>query len=235
VEDARKRRDARHLRKWWDHDRGMLCGRFELPDTDGAYLESVLDELVERMRPTKGQAWDTRDHRYADALVELCRAGEHADPDQPTLAAPVRLHVEIPLEGPAQLAGIPLPDEWVAAVRAQAQIELTVTDRVRTAVATARARSPISARRRAAVLRRDGHCRWPGCGRRKGLHVHHLVPLCHGGTDDLANLAAVCPAHHALLIPHGDYVLEGNPNQPDGLRLTRHHANLTGAGARAGP
>jgi len=29
----------------------------------------------------------------------------------------------------------------------------------------------------------------------------------------------VCPYHHGLLVPHGDYVLDGNPNQPDGLSL----------------
>ena len=45
--------------------------------------------------------------------------------------------------------------------------------------------------------------------------------LSLGGSDDVANLAAVCPAHHALLVPHGDLVLEGNPIQPDGLHL-RH-------------
>ena len=39
--------------------------------------------------------------------------------------------------------------------------------------------------------------------------------------DDVANLAAVCPAHHALLVPHGDLVLSGNPNRPDGLALRR--------------
>ena len=79
----------------------------------------------------------------------------------------------------------------------------------------------MSDKRRRAVLRRDGHCRWPGCRRRLGLQVHHLVPSSWGGSDEVANLAAVCPAHHALLIPHGEYVLAGNPNQPDGLDLRR--------------
>lgn len=37
----------------------------------------------------------------------------------------------------------------------------------------------------------------------------------------MSNLASVCPYHHGLLIPHGDHVLEGNPNTPDGLTL-RH-------------
>jgi hypothetical protein len=37
----------------------------------------------------------------------------------------------------------------------------------------------------------------------------------------MSNLASVRPAHHALLVPHGDLILEGNPNQPDGLALHR--------------
>jgi hypothetical protein len=49
--------------------------------------------------------------------------------------------------------------------------------------------------------------------------VHHLHPSSWGGGDDTANLASVCAYHHGLLIPHGDYILEGNPNQPDGLTL----------------
>jgi hypothetical protein len=37
----------------------------------------------------------------------------------------------------------------------------------------------------------------------------------------MSNLASVCPAHHALLIPHGDLILDGNPNRPDGLTLRK--------------
>jgi hypothetical protein len=51
----------------------------------------------------------------------------------------------------------------------------------------------------------------------------------------VANLAAVCAAHHHELVPHGEWTLDGNPHQPGGLRLTRGPRNLTGAGARAGP
>ena len=59
-----------------------------------------------------------------------------------------------------------------------------------------------------------------------------------GGTDDISNLAAVCAGggtdHHAMLIPHGPWILTGNPNQPDGLRLT-HHDDIDDHDARAGP
>ncbi len=152
-----------------------------------------------------------------------------------TAAAPVRLHVQVPLHGPAELAGVPLPDEWLAAVRADAQVALTVVDERGADVATDRVRRTLSERRRGAVLSRDGHCRWPGCNRRLGLQVHHLVPVSWGGSNDLANLAAVCPAHHAQLVPHGEWSLEGNPHQPDGLHLARRPRQMTGAGARAGP
>jgi hypothetical protein len=37
--------------------------------------------------------------------------------------------------------------------------------------------------------------------------------------DDISNLAAVCPAHHRLLVPHGLLALVGNPNVPDDLEL----------------
>jgi hypothetical protein len=82
-----------------------------------------------------------------------------------------------------------------------------------------RATPGISHKLRRAVLLRDARCRVAGCGRRRGLEVHHLVPRSWDGTDEISNLAAVCPAHHRLLIPHGLLALVGNPNLPDGLEL----------------
>ena len=81
-----------------------------------------------------------------------------------------------------------------------------------------RAAPAISPKLRRGVLLRDARCRVPGCGRWRGLQVHHLVPRSWPGTDDISN-AAVCPAHHRLLVPHGLLALVGNPNLPDGLEL----------------
>ena len=44
-------------------------------------------------------------------------------------------------------------------------------------------------------------------------------PAAMAATDQLANLAAVCPTHHRMLVPHGTKALAGNPNLPDGLEL----------------
>jgi hypothetical protein len=143
------------------------------------------------------------------------------------------VQVDINLHGEANMCGVPLPDEWVDAARANARVHLRVIDGDGNVIAEDHARTFVSQKRRRAVVRRDGRCRWPGCGRRLRLQVHHLHPSSWGGGDDTANLASVCAYHHGLLIPHGDYILEGNPNTPDGLNLRRLDAKERGRRARA--
>jgi hypothetical protein len=60
----------------------MLSLRAELPDIDGALVENVLNDMIDRMRPAKGEPWATRAQRGADAMVELCRLGRNYDPDE---------------------------------------------------------------------------------------------------------------------------------------------------------
>jgi hypothetical protein len=86
VDDSRRRREARYLRMWWRKDTGMLGFVCELPDLDGARFEKTINTMIDRMRPPNCQPWDTRDHRGADALVELCRNFESVEVD--TMAAP---------------------------------------------------------------------------------------------------------------------------------------------------
>jgi hypothetical protein len=216
--ESRARREARHLRMWWDKDQGLLQLRGALADVDGARFEAVIQRMTDKMRPAKGQSWARWEHRAADALVTL--AEKYETVEVPAGAPSPLLVVEIPPEGPATVAGIPLPDALVEQLRANARIEaVLVTEPGETFGKRTAALSPKVTR---AVLLRDGHCRIPGCERRHGLEVHHLQPRSWGGSDDIANLAAVCRgAHHQMLIPHGPWVLVGNPYQPDGLRLKR--------------
>ncbi len=220
----------------------MLSIRGELADLDGALFEATMNRMIDRMHPPKGQPWDSREHRAADALVELCE--RFADVESPVARSKPLVVVEVPLHGPAEVAGIPLPDAMVEKLRANAAIEpVLVVDGAPVAQGVRSTALPAKITR--AVLLRDGHCRWPGCDRRTGLQVHHLVPRSWGGGDEIANLAAVCTGggtdHHARLAPHGPWVLAGNPNQPDGLRIEALdlHANRTDRSsrppARAGP
>ncbi len=220
-EDSVKRRNRRSLRKWRDDD-GFLCGRFELPmEHGGAIVEAFFDQVTNRMRPQTGEAWEPLDRRQADVLIGLCQmeAGAEDSAESATVGARVDVHVDITLDGEATMCGVPLPEEWVDAARANARVHLRVVDDDGNVIAEDRARTFVSQKRRRAVVRRDGRCRWPGCNRRLRLQVHYLHPSSWGGTDDTSNLAAVCAYHHGLLVPHGDYVLDGNPNQPDGLTL----------------
>jgi hypothetical protein len=219
VDESRRRFDARELRTWWDESTGMLRGRFALADLQGAAFENVIDQLVERQRPRRGEPWERRERRAADALAALV---ERAQGATDTIAEGVRpkVVVHVPPSGPAEVAGgVMLADETLEQLRANCVIEAVVVDDRGAPIGMARAVRALSPRRSRAVLTRDGACRFPGCGARTGLEVHHLVPRSAGGSDELGNLAAVCAPHHRRLVPHGRLRLVGNPNRPDGLEL----------------
>jgi hypothetical protein len=54
------------------------------------------------------------------------------------------------------------------------------------------------------IFLRDGYqCTAPGCGARRGLEIHHIVPRSRGGTDDPENLTVLCAAHHRRVLHAG--------------------------------
>ena len=137
------------------------------------------------------------------------------------MAVPPLLVVQVPQSGPAEIAGIPLPDAMVEALRASARIEPVLVDDQGLPITVGKVSSAVSSKVLRAVMLRDGHCRIPGCEINYGLHAHHLRPKSWDGTDELSNLAMVCTlaGHHQMLVPNGPWALVGNPNRPDGLRL----------------
>ena len=229
LEEGRARYEARSLRMWWTKDNGMLHIHGQLPDVMGAKVERTIQRLTERAKPPKGQAWDSFEHRAADALGGMCDAVAVAEQvETPTLALQPLFVVEVPQSGPAEVAGIPLPDAMVEALRASARIEPVLVDDQGLPIAVGRQAGAVSSKVLRAVMLRDGHCRIPGCEVNHGLHAHHLRPKSWDGTDELSNLAMACVAagHHQMLVPHGPWALVGNPNLPDGLRLV-HLDDLT--------
>src|SRR5262249_37016465 len=151
-EEARERRRRRGVHTWWDDETGMF--RFAgagLPDVDGALVESVLSHMVDRMKPAKGQPWASRAARTADALVELAR--NYADVEAVEHPAPLFV-VQVPVEGPAEVCGIPLPAGMVEKLRASAKVESVVVAGDGTEVARGKAASTLPPRVRKAVLRR---------------------------------------------------------------------------------
>jgi len=52
------------------------------------------------------------------------------------------------------------------------------------------------------VLELDGY-RCQNCGRStKRLHIHHIVPLSAGGSNDISNLVCLCEECHSVEHPH---------------------------------
>ncbi len=220
TEESVARHRARHFWMRWNREHTMLQVHGELPDVSGAKFEATVDKLVEAMRPAKGQPWEQRERRAADALVQMCDAIDVAEKvETPHLAPQPLFCVDVPLEGPVEIAGVPLADSMVERLRAGAKVEPVLVDEAGAPLAVGTITSSLSVKIRRAVLLRDGHCRCGNCDLRYGLQVHHLRPRSWGGSDDISNLAMVASVHHPLLIPHGPYALVGNPNQPDGLKL----------------
>ena len=216
AEDSRARFAARELKMW--KKQGFLHLRGQLPDEMGERFEQTITHLTEQMK-VKGEAWATFERRAADALLALCDPAPVEDEHTPMLASLAGIQMSVPLEGPAEIAGVPIADSLVEQLRANASITPVLVDDDGTVLAIGRAAPALSPKVRRAVLLRDARCRVPGCERRRGLEVHHLVPRSWDGTDEISNLAAVCPAHHRLLVPHGLLALVGTPNLPDGLEL----------------
>jgi len=83
-----------------------------------------------------------------------------------------------------------------------------------------RTRRPTRAMRRA-LRRRDGGCRFPGCGRRRRTQAHHVEHWTRGGVTALSNLVDLCWHHHHV-VHEGGWTVELRPGgdvvfrRPDG-------------------
>lgn len=72
---------------------------------------------------------------------------------------------------------------------------------------------------RRAVIRRDGRCAWPGCGKPpSACEPHHVIPRSEGGKTDLGNLKLFCWHHHHVCIHRHGWQITVHP---DGAVTTR--------------
>ena len=94
------------LRMWWQPDRGMLAFRGELPDLDGARFENTINRMIDRMRPAKGEAWDSR------SIAVPTRSSSSPNGSQtsnhPQLRARPLLVVHVPQRRPRRSRGDPV-------------------------------------------------------------------------------------------------------------------------------
>jgi hypothetical protein len=199
-------------------DDGSWTLRAILPSDEGAVVERAL-------QAARGELFDDADTAQRDGgeigwSDALLRVGEVAlDHLDPAAAAgrpageryQILLHVDADRPEDTRLhLGPALPASMRRFLSCDASVR-AVVERAGIAVAATALQRTVPARVRALVEHRDQSCRVPGCGRRKRLHIHHLIHWEDGGLTILENLAALCPMHHRLH-HQGRLQIYGDPN-----------------------
>ena len=226
-EEMAARREARALRWWRTTDGQGLRITGTVFDVDAAFVEAVFEHEIESLRPAKGEAWDTRAHRGADGLVAICRRAK--DGVAPKRAWRPTVVVHVGSDAQPTVNGMPLDVDTVEDLIAAGARVHEVHDDDPLAPKTG---DRIPAALREYLVGRDTTCRVPGCGRVFGLDAHHIVPRSWGGRTDKHNVVLVCTTHHHRLVPHGRWVLDGDPEAPDRLVLRELDDTIQ---PRAGP
>jgi hypothetical protein len=114
-------------------------------------------------------------------------------------------------------AGGYLHGDVVRRLACDSTFAVAIDDDVGCTMFEGRARRWATPAQRREVLRRDRHCRFPGCINATFINVHHVTLWSAGGTTDLDNLAMLCEHHHHLVHSSG-WSVSGNANEE--LRFT---------------
>jgi hypothetical protein len=217
------RRARTYFRTRHDAAAGMVRGSFALPDTDGETLLRAVEREVQAEAGDEAarEDFDRYEARAADAIVRLAaqRVVDDLDADRATIV----VHTPIATlfgesDEPAEIdvTGIHLAPETLRYLACDCRLELVGELRNGLPVTFAQTRRTAPPKLSRALRRRDRHCRFPGCGRTKRLHAHHMVFWADGGLTVSTNLVMLCPFHHRLIHAR-HWTITGNPDDPAGL------------------
>jgi hypothetical protein len=208
---ARADYDARSLR----FNEAFRTVTAQLPAETFAEVRGTL-EAQARDVPSDGETpWD---QRLCDAFVGIIRSSRsprHSAPGFTVVAhAPLATLLDEDSELPGELErdGL-ISADTVRRLACDATVILAVDDSSgHTMYEGRQQRYPTSAQRRE-LMRRDRHCRFPGCAHAVFVNPHHIrwwKP--HRGTTDLPNLALLCEHHHHL-VHSKQWSVSGNANE----------------------
>ena len=219
---GRSEHDRRFLR-FNDEHRTMSV---QLPPDTYAETRARIEAVAKEI-PSEGETpWD---QRCADALMELIHSSGsgtgsvRAPPTRPPRRAPMswsstpprrpgrRIRPGDVLAGDLERHGL-IDCETLRRIACDATIVVAVDDDVGHTMYEGRARRFPSAAQRREVMRRDRHCRFPGCTNVTFANVHHIVPWKPEGTTDLPNLVLLCKHHHGL-VHRLVWTMSGNANE----------------------
>jgi hypothetical protein len=211
AETARADYDARSLR----FNESFRTVTAQLPAEAFAEVRGTL-EAQAREIPSDGETpWD---QRLCDAFVGIVRSSR--SPSQSAASFTVVAHVplDVLLDETSDLPGELERDGLISAdtvrrVACDASVIMAVDDNGGHTMYEGRQHRYPTATQRRELMRRDRHCRFPGCANAIFVNPHHIrwwKP--HRGTTDLPNLALLCEHHHHL-VHSKQWSVSGNANE----------------------
>jgi Domain of unknown function (DUF222) len=186
-----------------------------------AEVRKSLETRAKKLSSDGETSWD---QRLADAFVSLVRSGA-AERDGGSTPFTVVAHVPLAalleddgettcseLAGELERGGL-LSTQTLQRLACDATLILAVDDDVGHTMYEGRAhRYPTETQRRE-IVRRDRHCRFPGCANSTFVNPHHIKWWIRDqGTTDLPNLALLCEHHHHR-VHSKRWIMSGNANE----------------------
>ena len=238
---------------WWlDPDGHQLLFEGRLPAAEGRVVVSAVERMLARLPKTPdGEESPTPAQRRADALVAICsaRVGTDPDPDRATVVIHVPAEMlwgedavrarasgsprdPLPPRGEGARGGEPncglegggvVPAATARRLACDARIETVLTGPGGWVKGLGRSSRDPSPQMLRALRRRDGGCRFPGCGTLCYTKAHHIRWWGRLGRTDMDNLVLLCSFHHTL-VHEGGWSLTLRPDNtvrfysPDGRR-----------------
>ncbi|RZV46548.1 MAG: HNH endonuclease [Acidimicrobiia bacterium] len=211
-----RRRAARQEASWvsmgWDE--GLLWLRGEIYGVDGLVVEAVLRRLATQapVDPASGVHRDP-EVLTAEALVQMASESGATDGDHDRATLVVHFDAADLSSGRTSgLVGSQLIDgDELLALACDSRLQPAIDDPDGFTVGVGRTSRKIPHWLRRLLDDRDGGCRFPGCGRTRWTHAHHIIHWANEGPTNLDNLIILCGFHHRLV--HRDrWRIVGNPN-----------------------
>ncbi|MGD9754018.1 MAG: DUF222 domain-containing protein, partial [Acidimicrobiia bacterium] len=212
---------------------GWHHGSLHLAPEDAAIVGAALDRRITRMIQARREGDPTLDGMgigamRAQALVDLCDADLRRDPNQRRAPDRHRIALTMHVDEHGNVAPVgPVP----AAFTCDAELFRMVVGVGGEILDVGRATRTWSPPQADAIIRRDRHCRFPGCCAPPAhCDVHHCQHWEHGGRTAVTNGVLLCRWHHTYLHRHGwsirlDEAQRAHTYRPDGTELLlRSHA-----------
>ena len=212
--DAHKENETRSLR----FNEALRTMTAQLPAESFAEVRACLEARAKALGSDGETPWD---QRLADALLALVRDGGSSSSNGPARSG-YTIVVHTPLEtlldesselcGELERGGL-ISGDVVRRLACDASLIIAVDDDAGHTMYEGRQTRDATPTQRREILRRDRHCRFPGCDHVAFWIPHHIKGWADMGPTDLDNLCCLCAYHHNLI--HSStlgWTVSGDPN-----------------------